>query len=149
MEKQFILIRTDGKILILEEYPGDLLHALQAAVGGFIETVRSPKLGDPWLMIVNENGLLEDHLEINRTASIICGHMLIGDVAVVKQAGTEDGEQDLFGLTPQEMETLLRKIESIIQNKQSKEAALAILDQIINRKEANTNERSRNQKDDS
>lgn len=63
------------------------LHALQQAVGGYIETIG---LKDGGVMIVDEEGLLKQYPR-NDLASLISGHHIFGTALIV---GTDEDEFD-------------------------------------------------------
>ena len=67
------IVPADGKKLTLEE--------MQAAVGGYIERVVIPKVGE---MYVDEEGLLKGK-PINQMASLIAGMPIVGDVLIVRR----------------------------------------------------------------
>jgi hypothetical protein len=72
----------------------------QAAVGGYIESVRCP---DPIVMYVNEEGLLM-HLPPNHFASIVAQRLIVGDVVLVGPTDQDGYDTDL---DPDVAETLL------------------------------------------
>lgn len=63
------------------------LHALQQAVGGYIETIG---LKDGGVMIVDEEGLLKQYPR-NDLASLISGHHIFGTALIV---GADEDEFD-------------------------------------------------------
>lgn len=74
-------ISTDGDREYLEDkHP--TLEELQAAVGGYIETVR---IDSKTLMIVDEEGLVKSKTH-NRTASMLVGRHIAGDVVVMPES---------------------------------------------------------------
>lgn len=68
--------------------PADELHALQAAVGGYIETVT---LAEDAVMIVNEEGLLKC-LNQNALASLVARQQIVGTAVIVGLDVNADGE---------------------------------------------------------
>jgi hypothetical protein len=67
------VIPGNGKKLTLKE--------MQAIVGGYIERVVIPKVGD---MYVDEEGLLKGK-PVNQMASLAAGRMIVGDVLIVRR----------------------------------------------------------------
>ena len=118
MTEKAIVITTDNEISIqdLEVKDGSLLESLQQIVGGYIETVRPMRLGGGLLMIVNEEGLLQN-LPVNAVGSFLYGadchgNPIVGTIAIVDR-GYRHGEPDLVGLSPllaQELLNLFLKV---------------------------------------
>lgn len=75
-------IAVDGTETELEDTK---LETLQKAVGGWIERVPTV---DGRVLYVNEEGLLKG-LMLNRTASLIAGRDIVGDVVVLDHAEEE------------------------------------------------------------
>ena len=71
---------------IIEVNIDNSLEALQAAVGGYIETLTL--IPDQVVMIVNEEGLLMG-LEVNPFASAVAGTTIVGNALVVGVDGEE------------------------------------------------------------
>lgn len=61
------------------------LHALQQAVGGYIETIR---MKDGGVMIVDEDGIMKQYPH-NDLASYISGHHIYGTALIVGERGDE------------------------------------------------------------
>lgn len=89
----------------------DTLHGMQQLVGGFIEIVRPGYLRRPYVMIVNEEGLLKD-LPINNTGSLLYGGPIVGDVLILQEGFNEDGEPDLLSLDEGEAHELMDELLS-------------------------------------
>ena len=94
------------------ELDGSLpLHrALQKELGGYIEVVRPRNLARPYLMMVDEEGLLKG-LPLNRAASWLCGTQrhgqpIVGDALIMKETETADGDADAGGLTDEECNSI-------------------------------------------
>lgn len=83
MEVRALEIRPGGNIAVIDI--ANDLHALQQAVGGFIETIT---LKDGGVMIVDEEGLLKQYSR-NDLASIISGHHIYGTALIVGADGDE------------------------------------------------------------
>lgn len=69
--------------------PDEELHAMQAAVGGYIETVT---LAEDAVMIVDEEGLLKA-LNQNALASLVARQQIVGPALLVGVTVNADGEQ--------------------------------------------------------
>lgn len=95
----------------LAKIDGESLHKLQSMVGGFIEIVRPQYLKRPYVMIVNEEGLLRD-LPVNNTASLLYAGItpIVGDVVIMKEGYNDEGEPDILGLEPTEASGLLEEL---------------------------------------
>lgn len=68
--------------------PETELHALQTAIGGYIETVT---LAEDAVMIVNEEGLLKC-LNQNALASLVARQQIVGTAVIVGLDVNADGE---------------------------------------------------------
>lgn len=87
-------------------YEDPLFLRLSEAVGGRIEIVHPVGLPDPYVMIVNEDGLIRGH-NFNQIASVLYGtqdhgHPVVGNVVIMKE-GFVDGEPDIVGLDPEDI----------------------------------------------
>ena len=89
----------------------DTLHGMQELVGGYIEIVHPIYLRRPYVMIVNEEGLLRD-LPINNTGSLFYGGPIVGNVLILKEGLNEDGEPDLLSLDDGEAHELMDELLS-------------------------------------
>ena len=69
--------------------PDEELHALQTAVGGYIETVT---LAEDAVMIVDEEGLLKC-LNQNALASLVARRQIVGTAVIVGLNVNADGER--------------------------------------------------------
>lgn len=89
----------------------DSLRRLQNMVGGFIEIVRPQYLRRPYVMVVNEEGLLQD-LPVNNTGSLLYAGLtpIVGDVVIMKEGFNDEGEPDLLGMEPAESSALLQEL---------------------------------------
>ena len=87
----------------------DTLHGMQQLVGGHIEIVRPINLPRPYVMIVNEEGLLRD-LPINNTGALLYQGVIVGNVLILKEGLNEDGEPDLRSLDDGEAHELLDEL---------------------------------------
>lgn len=69
--------------------PDEELHALQTAIGGYIETVT---LAEDAVMIVDEEGLLKC-LNQNALASLVARQQIVGPAVIVGLDVNADGER--------------------------------------------------------
>lgn len=103
---------TDGRAYVREfAYP--LYRSCEDTLGGWIETVRPRGLDRPYMMLVNDEGLLHD-LPMNTVGSFfyqthIHGHPIVGNIILMKD-GYRDGERDIVGLDEDEAESLMKTI---------------------------------------
>lgn len=80
------------------------------AVGGYIEVVHPKGLPDPYCMIVNEEGLLQN-LPWNLFGSFLYGTIyhgnpIVGDIVILKEGFTTPGERDFIGLDEDDIKFL-------------------------------------------
>jgi len=81
--KQLITIKVDGTTEVTFPRVIPTLKEMQAMVDGYIEPVRGIKcIGHTGVMVANEEGLLLN-LPINRKASAIAEHSIVGDVFIL------------------------------------------------------------------
>ena len=85
------------------------------AVDGYIEIVHPRRLGFPYCMIVNEEGLLRG-LPLNPYGSYLYGieahgNPIVGDSVILKE-GFVNGEPDLVGLSDEECSTFADQISA-------------------------------------
>lgn len=89
-----------------------LFKTIGKAVGGYIEIVRLQALGDPYRMVVNEEGAVMG-LPLNMLASILYGDAIFGNAVIMKEGYDDDGEPDIVGLEENEIENVLSMLECI------------------------------------
>jgi hypothetical protein len=101
-------VTTNNEISVIN-LTGPLYQALQPEVGGWFEIVRARGLPQPYVMIVDEEGLLKDKC-VNVCGCVLYGTVkhgspIVGDIVIMREEiGLE--EPDLFGLTPEDIKTL-------------------------------------------
>lgn len=70
-----------------------------------------------YLLIVDDEGLLVDDPQVNVVASIMYGHPICGNVLIVKEGYTDEGEPTCEGLTDEEVgefhESFMRLIKKV------------------------------------
>lgn len=104
-----VVVTTDGRAYV-REFGFPLHRNCEDTLGGWIETVRPRGLDRPYMMLINEEGLLHD-LPMNMVGSFfyqthIHGHPIVGNIILMKD-GYRDGERDIVGLEEDEAEKLL------------------------------------------
>ena len=99
-----IVITTEDSVAIRElgDHPAPAIHEI---VGGHFEIVKPVGLKQPFVMLVNDEGLLLD-LELNAIGSVLYGtlahgHPIVGNIVIMKLGYTVDG-LDVVGLKDQE-----------------------------------------------
>lgn len=114
-----VVVTTDNEVSI-QDFDEPLYRTVGDSVGGYIEIVHPALLPDPYVMVVNEEGLLED-LPLNSCgstlyASFIHGSPIVGNIVIMKEGPTEDGEWDILGLADSEAEEMAESMQSILDN---------------------------------
>lgn len=104
-----IILSTDNTIEV-KDFGEPLYKTVGEAVGGYIEIVYPALLEKPYLMIVNEEGLLQG-LPLNTTGSFlyrtqIHGQPIVGNAVIMKN-GYVNGEPDIIGLSDNEIIDLI------------------------------------------
>lgn len=94
----------------------DEIHQLLG--GGFYEVVRPALMPAPYLMLVDEEGLLKN-LPINPTASTLYGFLqhgcpICGPALIMKEITTEDGEHDIAPLDSDDIVTAFHYIRQAV-----------------------------------
>ena len=113
-----IVISTDNMVEV-KDFAPPLYQSLGEAVGGTIELVRPRGLARPFVMIVNDEGLLLD-LPLNRLGSILYetqkhGSPIVGNVVIMKEGMTSNGP-DIIGLGPEDGDVLLRDLREAFKS---------------------------------
>ncbi len=89
----------------------DFFVYCQEAVEGMVEVVYPHSLPKPYLMLVNDSGLLQQK-EINIVGSVLYGDIIAGTIVLCKQIMTDDGP-DIGGLESEdEVDALIHVIET-------------------------------------
>ena len=104
------------KMIDVERNGTPLYDIMRKAVGGYYENVKPKRLPEPYVMIVNEEGLLID-LPKNAIASYLHetdkhGFPIVGDVIFLK-LGFFDGEPDAIALSDEEADELMKLFENL------------------------------------
>lgn len=112
-----IVISTENQLTV-RDFGAPLYKTIGEAVDGWIEIVRPGGLKSPYVMVVNEEGLIKE-LPINIAGSILYGtpahgSPIVGNIVIMKEGWTDEGK-DLLGLSDEEVVTLTNKLVSLFQ----------------------------------
>ena len=104
-----LVINTENKMQV-REFDEPAYETIGKAVGGWIEVVHPKGLPDPFCMVVNEEGLLQN-LPWNLFGSFLYrtiyhGNPIVGDIVLLKEGYTDAGERDLIGLDEDDIKFL-------------------------------------------
>lgn len=107
-----VVVTTDG-LAYIKEFDRPLHRGCESTLGGWIEVVRPRGLGRPFVMLVNEEGLLHD-LPMNMVGSFFYQthvHMqpIVGNVIFMVD-GFRDGEPDIVGLSEEQAEHMMKVV---------------------------------------
>ena len=110
-----IVITTKYEMRV-QEFSEPAYKSIGEAVGGWIEVVHPVRLGSPYCMVVNEEGLLRN-LPMNAFGSYLYGtdkhgSQIVGDIVLLREGINRDGEYDLLGLTEQDIEYLCNMVST-------------------------------------
>lgn len=111
-----VVVTTNDEVEI-RDFGKPLHKTVGEVVGGYIEVVYPRFLIRPYVMIVCEDGLIQD-MVTNRYGSAlygtwIHGAKIVGNIVLMK-IGLVDGERDIVGLSDEEAETLAAKAKDIL-----------------------------------
>ena len=112
-----IVISTENQLTV-RDFGAPLYKTIGEAAGGWIEIVRPGGLKSPYVMVVNEEGLIKE-LPINIAGSILYGtpahgSPIVGNIVIMKEGWTDEGK-DLLGLSDEEVVTLTNELVSLFQ----------------------------------
>ena len=112
-----IVISTENQLTV-RDFGAPLYKTIGEAVDGWIEIVRPGGLKSPYVMVVNEEGLIKE-LPINIAGSILYGtpahgSPIVGNIVIMKEGWTAEGK-DLLGLSDEEVVTLTNELVSLFQ----------------------------------
>lgn len=111
-----IVITTKYEMRV-QEFSEPAYKSIGEAVDGWIEIVHPVRLGRPYCMVVNEEGLLRN-LPMNVLGSYLYGtdthgSPIAGNIVLLKEGINSDGEYDLLGLTEQDIEYLRNMVSTV------------------------------------
>ena len=112
-----IVITTDNRLTV-RDFDAPLYKSVGAAVGGWIEIVHPFGLKNPFVMVVNEEGLIKG-LPENTVGCLLYGSHLhgspiVGNIVIMKEGWTEEGK-DLLGLSDDEITKLTKDLVELFQ----------------------------------
>ena len=112
-----IVVTTDNHLKV-QEFAAPLYKSVGAAVDGWIEIVRPGGLKKPFVMIVNEEGLIKE-LPVNVVGSLLYGtpvhgSPIVGNIVIMKEGWTSEGK-DLIGLTDEEAAQITNELVAMFQ----------------------------------
>ena len=112
-----IVVGTDNRLTV-QDFEAPLYKTVGEAVDGWIEIVRPGGLKKPFVMIVNEEGLIKE-LPINIVGSLmygkpVHGSPIVGNIVIMKEGWTSEGK-DLIGLTDEEAAQITNELVAMFQ----------------------------------
>ena len=93
------------------DYGEPLYKCVGETLHGHMEIVRPAMLPKPYLMLVNEEGLLRG-MEFNIIASILYGDVIVGPSIIMKEVMTDEGP-DIGGLDHEDILDLLYYLDAM------------------------------------
>ena len=99
------LVITTHRTMYRKEFTNPLYHSVGKVVDGFIERVKPAFLPRPFIIIVNEEGLLRK-LAPNPVGCAWYSGLIVGDIVVMKDGITENGP-DITGLSEDELKKVI------------------------------------------
>lgn len=111
------IVITTKQEMRVQEFSEPAYKSIGEAVGGWIEIVHPMRLGRPYCMVVNEEGLLRN-LPMNAFGSFLYGtdthgSPIAGDIVLLKEGINSDGELDLLGLTEMDIKHLCTMVVTV------------------------------------
>lgn len=105
------IVVTTGNAAYVASFGKPLHRTVRQVLDGCFECVRPRGLPEPYVMLVNDEGLIQ-HLPMNLFGSFLYGTFghgqpIVGDVILMK-TGYRDGEPDIIGLDDGDIERLMR-----------------------------------------
>lgn len=102
--KLALKVRIDGTTEVMD-ISGDELKALQAAVGGYVEGIRSKYEIAIWM---DEEGKLKSY-RVNKFATTLYGKsIIVGDVVIT---GLYDEEDEILSLTNEQVDIWTKRVK--------------------------------------
>ena len=112
-----IVINPDNRLTV-KDFDAPLYKSVGDAVDGWIEIVHPGGLKDPFVMIVNDEGLIKG-LPWNVAGCLLYGtpvhgSPIVGNIVIMKEGWTDDGK-DLLGLSEEEIAKITNKIDALLR----------------------------------
>lgn len=113
MEKGLVI--TPNNEIFIQEFDRPLFESIGKAVDGWIEIVHPVYLDAPYVMIVNEEGLLKE-LPENITGSCLYGTFfhgspIVGNIVIMCEGYTDEGP-DIIGIPDYEVDGLYARFKN-------------------------------------
>ena len=104
-----VVVTTNNRVSI-RSFGEPLYRTAKEVLGGYMEIVYPRGLNRPYLMLCNDEGLLQG-LPVNIFASdVYCaregGYPIVGNVIIMKEGTNDYGEPDVIGLEDDEAEDI-------------------------------------------
>ena len=99
------LVITTHFTMYPKEFTNPLYESAGKVVEGYIEKVKPAFLPRPFIIIVNEEGVLRK-LPVNPIGCAWYSGLIVGDIVVMKDGFTDDGP-DIVGLTKEELKKVI------------------------------------------
>lgn len=99
------LVVTPNGTMYKKYFSKPLCNSVGKVIDGYIERVRAVFLPRPFIIIVNEEGLLKK-LQPNPVGCAWYSGMIVGNLVVMKDGYTDEGP-DIVGLTDQELKKVI------------------------------------------
>ncbi len=114
---KYIEIDTDCnvQILVVEE---SLYHDIKKRLGGYLESVKTRRLGQEYLMFVDEDGIAKE-LDINPVGCYFYEteksfNPIVGNIYIAKMIGSPYSGYDAIAFTDKEVEDFIERFEEMI-----------------------------------
>ena len=112
-----IVVSTDNRLTV-QDFEAPLYRTVGKAVGGWIEIVRPGGLKKPYVMVVNEEGLIKG-LSANLTGCLLYGTSahgspIVGNIVIMKEGWTDEG-MDLLGLADEEITVITQDLVALFE----------------------------------
>lgn len=112
-----VVFTADEKMYVKDFIGEPLYKSIGEAVDGYIKIVHPRYLREPYVMIVNEEGLLHQ-LPLNPLGCVLYGTMthkqpIVGNLVIMKEVCIADGEKDLEGLSDEEVREIIEFADRI------------------------------------
>lgn len=114
-----LVVTTENEVSV-KEFDQPLFKSLGEVVGGYIEIVHPRGLAYPFVMIVNDEGLMQN-LPLNLAGSYLYeahkhGNPVVGNIVIMMEGMTPNG-YDITGLPDDAIESLKNQISKILGGK--------------------------------
>ena len=101
MEKYVIKLPCTDNILEIKSCDEGVEDFIENNIDYFFEIVRNTLLGYPYVLLVDDEGLLKENCKLNLIGTLLYQNPIVGDVYIMKE-GYVNGESDLIPLVKDE-----------------------------------------------